>query len=117
MLRLIHAFDIKKGVHEESFVAWLDAALWEKSKPFGCLERRTWVFLDGIEGTYERGKPIKRPRYLHEAFWVSHAAAEEFRHWLLSNEAKDFRDRWFSGITNHTVLRYVDYGTSSQHDD
>ena len=39
MLRLIHSFDIKPGVHAESFVEWLDSELWERSKPFGCLER------------------------------------------------------------------------------
>jgi hypothetical protein len=109
MLRLIHAFDVKPGVHEESFVEWLDATLWEKSRAFGCLERKTWRFLDGIEGTYETGKPVRRPRYLNEAFWSSHEAAENFRKWLLSAEAKDLRARWFASITNHTVLRYVDY--------
>ena len=69
MLRLIHSFDVKSDVQVESFIEWLDHELWERSKPFGCLERKTWIYLDGIEGTYEHGKPAKRPRYLNEAFW------------------------------------------------
>ncbi len=109
MLRLIHAFNIRPGVDADSFINWLDATLWEKSRPFGCLERKTWVFLDGIEGTYEQGKPARRPKYLNEAFWVSHQAAEKFREWLLSPAAADFRKRMFDGITDHSVLRYVDY--------
>lgn len=109
MLRLIHSFSIRPGIDADSFINWLDAALWEKSKPFGCLERKTWIFLDGIEGTYETGKPARRPRYLNEAFWVSQQAAEEFRKWLVSPVAADFRRQWFANISDHSVLRYVDY--------
>jgi hypothetical protein len=117
MLRLIHAFNIRPGVDAESFINWLDATLMEKSRPFGCLERKTWIFLDGIEGTYEQGKAARRPRYLNEAFWVSQDAAEEFRKWLISPAAKEFRDRWFSGISDHSVLRYVDYSHGQIGDD
>src|SRR5260370_22864030 len=67
--------------------------------------------LDGIDGNYEHGKPAKRTRYLNEAFWPHQQAAENFRMWLLSEAASGFRRRWFDGISNHTVLRYVDYGT------
>ena len=109
MLRLIHSFDIKPGVPVESFVEWLDHELWAVSEPFGCLERKTWIYLDGIDGTYEHGKAARRPRYLNEAFWPHQEAAENFRKWLLSDAAKDFRRRWFDGVSNHTVLRYVDY--------
>ncbi len=109
MLRLVHVFDISPKVQESSFVEWLDSALMEKSRKYGCLERKTWVFLDGMEGTYEKNKPVKRPRYLHEAFWESQQGAEEFRKWLLSAEAKEFRQKWFEGIQDHSVLRYVDY--------
>ena len=111
MLRLIHSFDVKPGVEVESFVEWLDHELWVRSEPFGCTERKTWIYLDGIDGNYEHGKPARRPRYLNEAFWPHQQAAENFRQWLLSEEASGFRRRWFDGITNHTVLRYVDYGT------
>lgn len=113
MLRLIHAFDIKPGVVEASFIEWVDSALSEMSKKYGCLQRKTWVFLDGIEGTYEKGKSAKRPKYLNEAFWPNQEAAENFRTWLISDAAKAFRTTWFSGITNHTVLRYVDYSPPS----
>ncbi len=109
MVRTVHIFDIKPSVVEKSFIEWLDGVLWEKSKKFGCIERKTWIFLDGIEGTYERPKAIKRPRYLNEAFWPSQDTADAFRKWLMSDEAKDFHQKWFSGIEDHTVLRYVDY--------
>jgi hypothetical protein len=109
MLRVIHSFDIKPGVDERSFIEWLDATLWEKSRPFGCIQRKTWVFLGGFEGTYESPKSVRRPRYLNEAFWESQEAHDRFLKWLTSEEAKEFRARWFSGITNHTVLRYVEY--------
>ena len=109
MLRLIHSFDVKSGVEAESFIAWLDAELWRRSREFGCLERKTWIYMDGLEGDYENNRPVKRPRYLHEAFWRNQEGAENFRRWLLSRDATEFRRRWFDGITNHTVLRYLDY--------
>ena len=36
-------------------------------------------------------------------------AANKFRQWLLSPEGEPLRRRWFDSITDHTVLRYVDY--------
>src|SRR5579862_5061136 len=108
MLRVIHAFDVKPGVVEHSFIEWLDARLDEFTKRFGCLERKTWVFIDGIGGDYNRAKPERRPKYLNEAFWPDQAHADQFRKWLMSDEAKPFRQQWFSSVTSHTVLRYVD---------
>src|SRR5215470_20355580 len=108
MLRVIHAFDVKPDVVEQSFIEWLDSRLDEVTRRFGCLERRTWVFIDGIRGDYEHGKTERRPRYLNEAFWPGQAAADRFRQWLMSEEGKEFRNRWFNSVTNHTVLRYVD---------
>ena len=109
MLRVVHSFDLKPGVIEESFVEWLDGALAEATRKFGCLERKTWIFLDGISGDYEQGKPERRPKYLNEAFWRDQRAADTFRQWLLSEEGKPLRRRWFDSVTNHTVLRYVDF--------
>ena len=110
MLRVIHAFDIKPGIVEKSFIEWLDSMLWEHSRQFGCLERKTWVFLDGIEGDYDSGHPVRnRPRYLNEAFWPDQQCVENFRNWLSSPAARDFRGKWFAGVRNHTVLRYLDY--------
>lgn len=108
MLRIIHAFDLKPGVVEESFINWLDAHLDEITKRFGCVERKTWVFLDGIQGDYDQGKPERRPKYLNEAFWPDQQHADRFRQWLSSEEGKEFRRQWFSSVTNHTVLRYVE---------
>ncbi len=62
MLRVIHAFDVRPGVVEHSFMEWLDGRLDEITKRFGCLERKTWVFMDGIKGDYEKAKPERRPK-------------------------------------------------------
>lgn len=109
MLRIVHSFDLKPGVIEESFVNWLDARLAEITRKFGCLERKTWIFIDGIKGNYEQGTAERRPKYLNEAFWPDQRTADTFRQWLLSEEGKEFRRQWFDSVTNHTVLRYVDY--------
>lgn len=109
MLRVIHAFSVKPGIDELAFIEWLDGRLDEITRRFGCIERKTWVFLDGFEGTYERSREVRRPRYLNEAFWVGEQAANEFRRWLLSPDGAEFRQRWFDSITDHMVLRYLDY--------
>ena len=108
MLRVIHAFDIKPGVVETSFVEWLDGRLDDVTKRFGCVERKTWVFVDGIKGDYEKGRPERRPKYLNEAFWPDQEHADRFRQWLMSAEGKELRQRWFTSVINHTVLRYLD---------
>ncbi len=110
MLRVIHAYSVKAGVDERAFVEWLDGRLDDVTRRFGCIGRQTWVYLDGFAGTYERNQPVGRPRYLNEAFWVGEDAANAFRSWLLSPEGAELRTRWFDSITDHTVLRYVDYG-------
>lgn len=109
MLRVIHAFSVKPGIDEQAFIEWLDGRLDEITRRFGCLGRKTWVFLEGFEGTYDRNRELRRPKYLNEAFWVGEQAANEFRHWLLSPEGDELRKRWFDSITEHMVLRYVDY--------
>lgn len=108
MLRVVHVFDLKPGVVEQSFINWLDARLDEVTKRFGCVERKTWIYLDGIRGDYEKGKPERRPKYLNEAFWPDQQQADLFRQWLLSEEGKELRQTWFSSVVNHTVLRYVE---------
>jgi len=108
MLRVIHAFDVKPGVVESAFIEWLDSQLDQATRRFGCLERKTWVFLDGLHGDYERGSVERRPKYLNEAFWPAQENADRFRQWLLSDEGRELRTRWFTSVTNHVVLRYVD---------
>ena len=112
MLRVIHAYNIKPGVDERAFVEWLDSQLDAVTKRFGCIERKTWIFVDGFEGTYERQRSIRRPKFLNEAFWVGEEAANGFRAWLRSADGAALRTRWFDSITEHTVLRYVDYAPS-----
>src|SRR3970040_923977 len=106
MLRVIHAFDLKPGIVEHSFIGWLDAQLDEITRRFGCLERKSGFFMDGIRGDYERGKPERRPKYLNEAFWPDQEHADRFRQWLMSPDGQEFRQQWFRSVTHPTVLRY-----------
>lgn len=110
MIRVVHLFDLKPGVKEQDFLNWLDANLDEATREFGCLERHTWVFMDGFRDTYFRRKVLEtgdRPRYVNEAYWPDVASADEFRQWLAeSEEGRELHERWFDQITNHTVLRY-----------
>jgi hypothetical protein len=110
MFRLVHVFDLKPGQNEENFITWLDATLFEQARKFGCLERKTWVFLDGLEEPYGKAKKVtNRPKYINEAFWEGQEGAEKFRQWLLSGEGMKHRQRWNESVMNHSVLRYVDY--------
>jgi hypothetical protein len=69
MFRLVHVFDLKPGQNEENFITWLDATLFEQARKFGCLERKTWVFLDGLDEPYGKAKKVtNRPKYINEAF-------------------------------------------------
>ena len=110
MIRVVHLFDVKKGVSETAFLEWLDAKLATAAQRFGCVDRRTWVLLEGFAGSYQRPTPVHdRPKYVNEAYWPDMDGPQEFRQWLTGTaEGKEIHDRWFSSIQNHTVLRYVD---------
>lgn len=110
MIRVVHLFDLKRTVPREGFIEWLDAKLSTASRQFGCVERKTWILMDGFVGDYNHPKPVRdRPRYVTEAYWRGMDGPEAFRHWLTHDaEGKQVHDRWFSSIENHTVLRYVD---------
>ena len=110
MLRVIHAYNIKPGVEEQSFVEWLDSKLDETTRRFGCIGRKTWVFLDGFEGTYERHHDIRRPKYLNEAFWVGEEASNNFRKWLLSPTA---RNSVHAGSARSRIIRYCATSTTN----
>lgn len=109
MIRVVHLFDLKKDVNERAFIEWLDANLDSVARRFGCVDRKTWVLLDGFTGTYVSRKVVKgRPKYVNEAFWMDQASPDRFREWLINDpEGREFHDKWFGSITNHTVLRYV----------
>ena len=111
MIRLVHIFDLKSRDNDESFINWLDANLYGKAKEFGCEERKTWIFLDGVKNPYSRvPRPMKRPRYVLEAFWKSQKGADDFRDWLKSADGESYRKNWNDNVTNHSVVRYIDFG-------
>jgi hypothetical protein len=109
MIRVVHLFDLKKGV-DRAFLEWLDAKLSTASREFGCVDRKTWVLLDGFVGSYRHPKPVHdRPTYVNEAYWSDMDGPNRFRSWLTETEnGREIHDRWFGSIENHTVLRYVD---------
>ena len=110
MIRVVHLFDVKKGVNELAFVEWLDARLDEASRRFGCVDRKTWVLLEGFTGSYLMPQPVRdRPTFVNEAYWRDLDGPRRFREWLLKTvEGREFHDRWFRSVENHTVLRYVE---------
>lgn len=109
MLRVVHLFDLKKDISETSFIEWLDAELESAARRFGCVDRKTWVFLDGFTGSYTSPRPVKnRPKYVNEAYWTDPTSADRFRQWLTeTDDGRALHERWFGSIENHTVLRYV----------
>ena len=110
MIRVVHLFDVKKGVAEKPFIEWLDAKLSTAANQFGCVDRRTWALLEGFVGSYAHPKPVRdRPKYVNEAYWNSMEGPNNFREWLTGTpEGREIHDRWFNSIENHTVLRYVE---------
>ena len=110
MIRVVHLFDVKRGVEENGFVEWLDAKLSTAARRFGCVDRKTWKLLDGFAGSYAHPKNLTdRPKYVNEAYWEDMDGPTAFRKWLTETpEGKEIHDRWFSSVENHTVLRYVE---------
>ena len=110
MIRVVHLFDLKKGVNERAFIEWLDAKLDVASKRFGCVDRKTWVLLEGFTGDYRHPTELRdRPKFVNEAVYRDMDGPRQFREWLLKTpEGQEVHEKWFSSITNHTVLRYVE---------
>ncbi|MEX2582442.1 MAG: hypothetical protein WD766_04180 [Gemmatimonadota bacterium] len=110
MIRVVHLFNVRKSVEESAFVEWLEAQLSSATRMHGCIERKTWILLDGFEGSYRRPRGVKnRPKYVIEAYWSDQQAANRFREWLTETpEGRALHERWFSSVTDHTTLRYVE---------
>jgi hypothetical protein len=114
MIRVVHLFNVKKEVEEQAFIEWLDGRVGAATREFGCLERRTWLLLDGFEGSYLHPRPVSnRPKYVLEAYWPHAQAANDFRRWLTTTEeGRELHDQWFDSMTDHTVLRYLEGWTA-----
>jgi hypothetical protein len=110
MIRVVHLFNVRPGVEEQAFIEWLDGRVGATTREFGCLERRTWILLDGFEGDYLRPRRVtNRPKYVIEAYWPHAGAANQFREWLTTTEeGRQLHDRWFESMVDHTVLRYLE---------
>ncbi|HET6232419.1 MAG TPA: hypothetical protein VFE05_20255 [Longimicrobiaceae bacterium] len=119
MIRVVHLFDLKRGVEADSFLQWLDAKLGTAARQFGCTDRKTWVLLDGFEGTYLAPRPVHdRPRYVNEAYWTDAEGPQRLRDWLkTTTEGQQVHHRWFTSIENHTVLRYLEGWTRGETDE
>ena len=119
MIRVVHLFDVKRGVGEQAFIEWLDAKLGEAARQFGCSDRRTWALLDGFTGGYRNPKPVRdRPKYVNEAYWPDMDGPTRFREWLTTTpEGREIHDRWFNSVENHTTLRYVEGWAKAEMDE
>ena len=119
MIRVVHLFDVKRGVDERSFIEWLDAKLDVAARQFGCAERRSWKLLDGFTGSYLMPHEVRdRPKFVTEAYWSDLEGPQKFREWLTKSiEGREIHDRWFTSIENHTVLRYVEGWTRHRMDE
>ena len=110
MIRVVHLFNVRPTVEEHAFIEWLEAKVSTAARNQGCIDRKTWVLLDGFEGSYLTPRPVHdRPKYVMEAYWSDQQAADRFRRWLTeSPEGREVHDRWFKSISDHTTLRYVE---------
>jgi hypothetical protein len=119
MIRVVHLFDLKKGVGEKAFLEWLDAKLGTAARQFGCVDRKTWLLLDGFVGSYTSPRSVHdRPKYVNEAYWSDADGPKKFREWLTgTTEGREVHDRWFGAVQNHTVLRYVEGWSSADSDE
>lgn len=110
MIRVVHLFDVKKGVDERAFIEWLDQNLEAVARRFGCVERKSWLLVEGFTGDYTRPSEVRgRPRFVNEAYWNDMEGPREFRKWMLETpEGRKLHDKWFGSIQNHTVLRYTE---------
>ena len=80
MIRVVHLFDVKRGVDQQSFIEWLDAKLDVAARQFGCDERRTWKLLEGFTGSYLMPHEVRdRPTYVNEAYWTDLDGPRNFR--------------------------------------
>lgn len=110
MIRVVHLFNVRNSVEESAFVEWLEAKLGTAAREHGCIDRKTWVLLDGFQGDYLRPKAVhNRPKYVIEAYWTDQQAADRYRRWLMeTEEGQELHKRWFDSVTDHTTLRYVE---------
>jgi hypothetical protein len=110
VIRVVHMFNVRDGIEEYAFIEWLEAKLGAATREYGCLDRRTWMLLDGFEGSYGNPRQLKgRPKYVLEAYWRDQQAADRFRRWLMeTEEGQELHDRWFDSVVDHTTLRYVE---------
>lgn len=57
MVRVIHFFNLKPGADEAQMLRLVDQGLREITKPYGCLERKTWKLLDATPRVSQRNRP------------------------------------------------------------
>jgi hypothetical protein len=61
MLLVLHFFNIKSGTDEERMLHLVNHGLTEITKPYGCIERKTWKLLDAEA----QGQPVQAAAYIH----------------------------------------------------
>jgi hypothetical protein len=104
MLRNIHFFNIKPGADKERVLYLGDHEMVEYAKTFGCIERKTWKFLDAHAG----GQPVESAAYMNESLWPSRKAADAFSRAERPEEVRKWWDELADGIEIVKTVRYVD---------
>jgi hypothetical protein len=104
MLRNIHFFNIKPGADEKRVLHLVDYELAEYAKTFGCIERKTWKFLNASV----KGQPAESAAYLNESLWPSQKEADAISQAERPEEIQKWWEELLLGIDIVKTVRYVD---------
>jgi len=103
MLRNIHLINIKLGADEARMLHLINVELTRIARANGCIERKTWRFLDAAHG---QALPVAA--YLNESLWPNQKTADVFGRASRSTEDQALLDELFAGIEIVETMRYVD---------
>ena len=106
MLRVIHFYNIKEGADRERLQHIADNEMKEYAERFGCIRRKTWMFLDARK----RGQPAESAAYMVEALWPSQKQADAFTHADRPEDVRAWWEEMMDGIELVKTVRYVDEG-------
>jgi hypothetical protein len=104
MLRDIYFFNIKEGADEKRVLQLLSNEVVEYAKTFGCIERKTYKFLDARA----QGQPAESAAYIDESLWPSQKEANAFIRAERPEEIMKWLGELLDGVELVKEVRYVD---------
>ena len=107
MLRNIHFFSLSPESDEREILRLLNNDLQVHARKFGCIERKTYRFLDA----HSPDGPADSAPYIQEALWPDLASADKWTEELLSDSSQEIvrlRDVLGKAIKIERTVRYVD---------